>query len=273
VPVRTVCFYSDYGVVDEFAGICRAVIRRVAPRVRVIDITHGIRQRDGVGGAVALRNALPYTPDRAVHLAVVDPGVGGERRAVALRSADDRLFVGPDNGLLILAAEAGGGIVEASWLTNRDLWLTPLSRTFHGRDIFAPVAARLADGLDLDGAGEPISAESLVRLIPPAPRRVAGGIVAVAVQIDSFGNVALNLDAAEVADGLAGIVELETAGRTVLARVGDTFASVAAGDLVVYGDSAGRVAIAVNGGSAAESLGLATGSDVRLRRLGGAAFG
>lgn len=262
--MRTICFYSDYGVADEFAGTCRAVIARLAPDVRVIDITHGIRQRDVMAGALALYDALPYTPDRAVHLAVVDPGVGGERRAVALRSADDRLFVGPDNGLLVLAAEATGGIAEAVSLSNRDLWLAPLSRTFHGRDIFAPVAARLAEGLALGRAGEPIDAASLVRLHLPAPEWLPDGVAAVVLQVDSFGNVALNVDASELAGGFSDVVAVTSGERLVLAHMGDTFASVADGEFVVYGDSFGRVAIAVNGGSAADRLGVRPGSVLRL---------
>jgi S-adenosylmethionine hydrolase len=268
--MRSVCFYSDYGAADEFAGTCRAVMARIAPCVRVIDVTHGIRQRDVLAGALGVRDALPYTPARAVHLAVVDPGVGGARRAVALRSADDRLFVGPDNGLLVLAAEAAGGIVDAVQLTNRDLWLTPLSHTFHGRDVFAPVAARLAGGLALDAAGERFEAATLVRLAVPAPRRRADGLHVAVLQVDAFGNVALSVDAGELAGELDGVVELESGGRTALARCGATFASVGAGELVLYGDSSGRVAIAVNGGSAAEALDLAPGAAVRLRRVGGA---
>ncbi len=143
--MRPICFYSDFGSVDDFAGTCRAVIARVAPDVRVIDITHGLRQRDVRGGAVVLLNTLPYMPDGAVHLAVVDPGVGSQRRAVVLRSADGRLFVGPDNGLLMPAAEAAGGVIEAYRSPDCGLWLEPLSKTFHGRDIFAP-GARLATG-------------------------------------------------------------------------------------------------------------------------------
>jgi S-adenosyl-L-methionine hydrolase (adenosine-forming) len=268
--VRSVCFYSDYGVTDEFAGTCRAVIARIAPGVPVVDITHGIRHHDVLVGALAVRDSLPYTPERAVHLAVVDPGVGGERRAVALRSADDRLFVGPDNGLLALAVEAAGGIVDAVELTCQDLWLTPVSRTFHGRDVFAPVAARLAGGLSLGAAGEPLEPATLVRLTPPAPERRDDGIHVVVLQVDAFGNAGLAFDAGQMAGEFAGVVELEARGRTAFARVGGTFVGVGAGELVLYGDSSGRAAIAVNRGSAATLLGLVPGDVVRLRQVGGA---
>src|SRR5674476_1185489 len=121
---RPLCFASDYGHADDFAGVCRGVIARVAPDVRVIDVTHGLPERNVLAGALVLRNTLPYLPDRAVHLAVVDPGVGGPRRAVALRSGGDRLFVGPDNGLLTLAADRDGGVDAAHELTNDCLLYT-----------------------------------------------------------------------------------------------------------------------------------------------------
>ena len=150
---RPICFFSDYGYTDDFAGVCRAVIARLAPHVRVIDVTHGLPERDVLAGGVVLRNTLPYMPDKAVILAVVDPGVGGPRRPIALRSHGDHLFVGPDNGLLMHAADADGGVSDAYELSNQELWLVPLSATFHGRDIFAPVAARLAAGLKLASVG------------------------------------------------------------------------------------------------------------------------
>src|SRR5674476_607993 len=114
---RSICFFSDYGYTDDFAGVCRAVIARLAPQVRVIDVTHGLPERDVLAGAVVLRNTLPYMPDRAVHLVVVDPGVGGPRRPVALRSGGDRVFVGPDNGLLVQAGAVRHGIAKAYLLT------------------------------------------------------------------------------------------------------------------------------------------------------------
>jgi len=270
--LRPLCFYSDFGYADDFAGTCRAVIARVAPLVRVIDVTHGIKQRDVLGGALVLRNTLPYMPGRAVHLAVVDPGVGGERRAIVLRSADDRLFVGPDNGLLTPAAEAAGGVVEALQLTACELWLAPLSRTFHGRDVFAPVAARLAAGLSLAAVGEALDPACLMRLALPAPRRQPDGVIATVVQIDRFGNAALNLQGGELpAAGLIGDIELLVGGAPHPARVAGTYGGVPTGGLVVLTDSYGQAAVAVNDGSAADLLGLIVGTEVRLRRLGGEA--
>ena len=158
---RPITFLSDYGYDDEFAGLCRAVIAGIAPDVRIIDLTHGIRRHAVTEGAAVLANALPYTP-AGVHLAVVDPGVGSTRRAVALRVADDdRVLVGPDNGLLWPAAQKLGGVVEAIDLELSPFRLEPVSATFHGRDLFAPVAARLAAGAAFAEAGEAIDPATL----------------------------------------------------------------------------------------------------------------
>jgi S-adenosylmethionine hydrolase len=264
---RHVCFASDYGYADDFAGTCRAVIARVAPQVRVIDVTHGMPQRDVLAGALILRNTLRYTPDRSVHLTVVDPGVGGPRRPVALRSAGDRLFVGPDNGLLTLAAEADGGVTEAHVLTAEELWLSPLSATFHGRDVFAPVAARLAAGLELQAVGLQADPAALVRLDVPEPHVIDGGLVARALLVDRFGNVALNVDADGLtAAALGDVVEVLTGGERYLAQVATTFSAVRASDILVLVDSYDQVSVAVNAGSATQVLGLRAGDEVTLRR-------
>ena len=159
---RVVTFLTDYGYEDEFVGVCHGVIARLAPAVRVVDVTHGVARHDVRSGALILRRALPYFSP-GVHLAVVDPGVGGERRAVAVRAAEeDRLLVGPDNGLLSLAAARFGGAVEAADVSHSPHRLEPVSATFHGRDTFAPVAARLAEGAPLAEAGEPMDPQDLV---------------------------------------------------------------------------------------------------------------
>jgi S-adenosylmethionine hydrolase len=266
--MRAVCFLSDYGYADDFAGSCRGVIKRVAPDVHVIDITHGTARHDVLGGAFVLRNTLPYMPDRAVHLAVVDPTVGTKRRALGLRSAGDRIFIGPDNGLLTLAAAADEGVVEARELTNEELWLKPLSETFHGRDVFAPVAARIAAGLALEEAGREIDPASLVTLELPPPRRTRRGLRAQAVLIDRFGNVALNLDHAELESAKLGVrIEIVCGGERYLAQVARTFAAVRPSDIVLLIDSYGQAALAVNTGSARDVLSLSPGDMVELRRL------
>jgi hypothetical protein len=267
--MRPVCFSSDYGYADDFAGTCRGVIARIAPEVRVIDVTHGLPQRQVLAGALVLRNTLPYMPAGAVILAVVDPGVGGPRRPACLRSGGDRLFVGPDNGLLTLAADADGGVAEAHILTNESLWLSPLSATFHGRDIFAPVAAHLAVGLSPAEVGVELDPSGLVRLDVPEPRRVHGGLEATAVLVDRFGNVALNLRADELeAADIGDQLELDCGGERYHARVVRTFGAVRASDILVLVDSYGMVSVAVNGGSASEVLSLGAGERVVLRRQG-----
>ncbi len=266
---RHICFLSDYGREDDFAGTCRGVIARLAPAVDVIDITHGIARHDLLGAAFVLRNTMRYMPDGAIHLAVVDPGVGGPRRAVVLRSKGGRLFVGPDNGLLVPAAEADGGIGEVWEITNEELFLKPLSATFHGRDVFAPVAAHLATGLAPERVGPAIDAAGLVRLEIRPARTTKYGLRASAVLIDRFGNVALNLDAERLAKAKLGDpIELVCGGERYLARLARSFVEARPSDIMVLVDSYGQVAVAVNTGSAEEVLGLVPGDTVDLRRIG-----
>jgi S-adenosylmethionine hydrolase len=266
VPVIT--FLSDYGPWDEFVGVCHAVIARRAPRARVIDLVHGIARQDVRAGAVALRASLPYTPV-GVHLAVVDPGVGSERRAVALRVGDaGRTMVGPDNGLLTLAAAQLGGVVEAVDIGDSPECLRPISATFHGRDVFAPVAAALADGAPLDVLGEPIAADGLVVLSLPRARRDGEGLIAHILSRDVYGNLSLDADgelaaAAGLRAGAPLVVEVGATAAT--GRFGRTFADVHPGELLVYIDARGALALAINGGSAGEALAAAVATEVLLR--------
>jgi S-adenosylmethionine hydrolase len=190
---RPISFLSDYGHRDEFVGVCHGVIAGIAPEARVIDITHGIVRHAVRQGAVVLANALPFMP-AGVHLAIVDPGVGSARRPVAVRLGDgDRIMVGPDNGLLSLACAQLGGAREAVELTTSPMRLEPVTATFHGRDLFAPVAAHLAVGASLPEAGEPIDPASLTRIELPEARIYPERIVAHVLYVDGFGNLALNL--------------------------------------------------------------------------------
>lgn len=266
---RPVTFLSDYGHADEFAGVCRAVIARIAPEANVIDISHGIGRHDVRGGALVLAAALPYAPP-GVHLAIVDPGVGTPRRALALRVAkDDRVLVGPDNGLLWPAAGRLGGVAEAADVSLSQYRLEPISATFHGRDVFAPVAAHLAAGASLAEAGEALDPAELVRLDPPRARIEPGPIVrATVARVDGFGNLILDLSDGQLPDsGLRLGRPLAVAARSderdaVFAR---TFADVGEGGLLLYLDSSGSAALAVNRGRAAEALGLEAGDEVVLR--------
>jgi S-adenosylmethionine hydrolase len=260
-----ITFLSDYGVSDDFVGVCHGVIATICPQARVIDITHGVPAHDVRAGAVVLREALPYMP-RGVHLAIVDPGVGGDRRAVALGLEDGRVLVGPDNGLLWPAAQASGGAVHAVDIGRSSFALQPISATFHGRDIFAPVAARLAAGARLTQAGESCDPEGLARLELPRPRMEDGTLVAHVLYVDHFGN--LQLDASD--DEATGIeqgqwVSLQVGSRTWECRRVRTFADVDAAELLVYQDSYRRLAIAVRDGSASERLALGADGEVRIK--------
>ncbi len=211
-----------------------------------------------------LAQAVQYLPD-GVYVAVVDPGVGTSRRGVAI-SAGHSIFVGPDNGLLVWAANALGGPGGAYEITNHHLMITPVSYTFHGRDVFSPVAARLATGTPATAVGPRIAPEELVRLPDPVVQVDADGLQAEVISIDGYGNV----QTAATATQLRSALRVRTAGEpilvgTVKASYGETFGSVAQGEVVVFEDSAGLIAIAVNGGDARALLGAEPGSLIRLR--------
>jgi S-adenosyl-L-methionine hydrolase (adenosine-forming) len=264
VSAPVITFLSDYGLEDDFVGVCHAVIAGINPSVRVIDLVHWVPRGDVRAGAVILRGALPYLPV-GVHLCVVDPGVGSSRRGVALRAADGRLFIGPDNGLLSLAAERAGGVVEAVDIGRSAFALPTVSATFHGRDIFAPVAARLAGGAALGAAGEPCDPGGLVAVELPQPRLEDGVLVAQVLYIDRFGNVQLNVEE-DSSFSVGALVEVTAAsGRSERARYVRTFADAGAGDPMLYEDSYGRLAVAVNQGDAATRLGVAVDDEIRIR--------
>lgn len=261
--MAVVTFLSDYGLDDDFVGVCHGVIARIAPQARVIDVTHGIERHDVRAGALVLGRALPFMP-AGVHLAVVDPEVGAERRAVALRCADEeRLLVGPDNGLLSLAAARFGGVVEAVEIGRSPLRLEPVSASFHGRDVFAPVAAALAAGAPLAAAGEPLDPAGLVRLVLPRARATADGLVAHALHADCFGNVVLDAEHADLAgSGLRLGRAVTINGRPALFAT--TFADVADGELLLYEDGYRVLSLAVNRGSALQRLGLRADDEILI---------
>ena len=264
-----ICFLTDFGLQDDCVGTCHGVIARIAPESRVIDVTHGIPPTAVLQGALVLSSTLPYMP-AGVHLAVVDPGVGGGRRALALKDGEGRLFVGPDNGLLLPAAERAG-IVEARELANPDYALESISRTFHGRDLFAPAAAHLANGVALSELGPPLDPDALVRLDLPVPSFRDERIDATMLYVDSFGNIALNLtredvEKAGVAPGSR--VELVLSGQGYYAVMARTFADARPGDVILYEDSYGNMSVAINRGSAAAMLHVSPGQPLVIRVLG-----
>lgn len=259
-----ISFLSDYGLRDEFVGVCHGVIARRCAKARVIDITHQIPPYDVLAGARTLRDSIRFLP-AGVHLAVVDPGVGAggamERRAVALRTAHEgHWLVGPDNGLLAPAAQALGGVALALDIGSSPERLSPVSATFHGRDIFAPVAAALADGAE--SVGEPLDPRTLKGLPLPEAEIVEGALVAHVVGVDRFGNLALDasrgrLDQIGVALAMEAVIEADGVYGT--ATLGRTFADVPPGAMLIYEDARESVALAINEGSAAQSLGLSLG--------------
>jgi S-adenosylmethionine hydrolase len=264
---RFITFLTDFGLQDDFVGTCHGVIKRIAPEVQVIDITHGIEPTAVLEGARVLANTVVYMPE-GVHLAVVDPDVGGARRPIALEDARGRLYVGPDNGLLVPAAERMGGIADARELTNRDLWLERISRTFHGRDVFAPTAAHLARGRLFREVGPSIDPETLVRLEVPVAEVRDGEIHASCLAVDRFGNIQLNLtrrelERAGIAPGVR--VEVELPAEKYYAVAARTFADVQPGEIVLYEDAYENVAVAITRGNAAETFAAGAGDEVRLR--------
>jgi S-adenosylmethionine hydrolase len=248
-------------------GVCHGVIRRIHPEAQIVDITHGIERYAVRQGALSLRNALPYMPV-GVHIAVVDPQVGTERRAIALRTGDGRLLVGPDNGLLSLAWEAAGGVELAVDVTRSPYRLEPVSATFHGRDVFAPVGAHLAHGAELADAGDPLDPAELAVVELPEPREEHGAVVTHALVIDRFGNVKLGVGHERLAGTgitLGGRIRIEAKGRTHEATYAHTFADVPPGELIVYQNAYHTLALAINRGDAAATLGLEADAEVRLR--------
>jgi S-adenosylmethionine hydrolase len=261
-----ITFLSDFGLRDDFVGTCHGVIARIAPETTILDITHGIEPQAVLQGALVLANTIPYMPD-GVHLGVVDPGVGSDRLALALRDASGRLYVGPDNGLLVPAAEKLGGVAAAWQLTNAQYMLDPVSRTFHGRDVFAPAAAHLAVGLDPAELGPAVDPESLVRLELPEPEIGGSRIGATVLYVDRYGNVQLNLSGADVER--AGIVpgrrvELDLGADRYYAIAARAFADARPGDIILYEDAYQNIAVAITDGNAAEMFGIRPGQRLTI---------
>jgi S-adenosylmethionine hydrolase len=270
VSYRYITFLTDFGMQDEFVGVCRGVMRNIAPETTVIDITHGIPPQAVLQGAVVLERSVPYMPV-SVHLAVVDPGVGSDRRPIAVQTRGGRIFVGPDNGLLMRAADHDG-VEAARALTNPRYHLEEVSRTFHARDIFAPVAAHLAAGVRFGDLGDSLDRDGLVRVSLPEPEVGTTRLVATVLTVDWFGNLALNLSARhleELSLAPGDWIELQFALDPYYAQVVETYADAQPGELVVYEDSYGAIAIAVRDGNAARLTGATPGERVRMRLTAG----
>jgi S-adenosyl-L-methionine hydrolase (adenosine-forming) len=263
--VSVITFMTDFGLQDDFVGTCHGVIAGIAPDARVIDVTHGIAPQAVLQGALVLRNTTPYMP-AGVHLAVVDPGVGGDRRAIALRTNDGRVFVGPDNGLLTLVADELG--IDAAYeLTAERYRLSDVSHTFHARDVFAPAAAHLAAGVELAELGPSLDPAELVRVVVPDPELGRSQISATVLSVDRFGNIATNarrkhLDALGLENGDR--AEVRVALDRYYAVVADTFADAPTGELILYEDSSALVTLAISLGDAARLTGAGAGDELRI---------
>jgi S-adenosylmethionine hydrolase len=263
----TVSFLSDYGRVDEFVGVVHSVIRDQAPHVSVIDLTHDIPPHDVRAGSLALARAIQYVADGVV-LAVVDPGVGTRRRAVAVEVADGGgVLLGPDNGLLAPAVAVVGGAGRAVALTNPAYHLPSPGATFAGRDVFAPVAAQLCLGVDLDELGDPVDAATMLPGVVPVTRPEGDGLVAEVLWVDRFGNAQLNVGPDDVADW-GDRVRLRFGGAVRAAAVVTAFGALGPGAIGLVVDSYGLLAVCLDRRSAAEELGLVAGDAVHVAPMG-----
>ena len=272
--MRPVCFLSDFGLADDFVGTCKGVMLGIAPGLTIVDLTHDVPGFAVGAGAEILQHATRYMPADSVYLAVVDPGVGTDRRGIALRTHRDTFLVGPDNGLLIPAADASGGAVEAVTLDNPDFQIHPVSNTFHGRDVFAPAAANLAAGATLSGLGTGVDPSSLKSPEMPETSGEPGetmdaGIIA----IDRFGNARLSLSYEDSGLEYGDWLLVEAGDGHMSVRYVETFGSSKAGELVLVPDSHWRVSLCINKGNASQALALKVGGRVRLTRDGGSDAG
>lgn len=264
-----VTFLSDYGLDDHFVGVCKGVVARIAPQVKIIDICHQVKAQNVGIGASIFAEALPYQP-RGVHLALVDPYRSARSRAVAIRCHDGSVIVCPDNGVSSLAWHVLGGVAEVRELTNSDLWDANPARSFRGRDVFAPVAAHLSNGVPFEEVGEQVDADSLVVLTPPPPHVHGDHVHGTVRMVDHFGNLSLNVrrsDMEAAGISLGDVVELRCSGKEMQVPFSLHFGDVSPGRTVVCEDSFRAITIAVNTGRADQVLKARPGDPVVLGRV------
>jgi S-adenosyl-L-methionine hydrolase (adenosine-forming) len=264
--MRPICFLSDFGLADDFVGTCKGVMLRVSPGVQVVDLTHEVPGFGIETGAEVLAHATRYMPEDTVYLAVVDPGVGTERRALALQAESGALLVGPDNGLLTPAADALGGVAAAVLLTDGDYHVHPVSNTFHGRDVFSPVAAHLAAGLEISKLGERLDPASLAHMDLPGVEvnRDGRGMVVRIMDIDRYGNARLSIMHDDSGLSYGDALYVDAGDGNMGVRYLETFGAAKDGELVLVPDSHWRLSLAISKGSAAHALALKVGGAVRL---------
>jgi S-adenosyl-L-methionine hydrolase (adenosine-forming) len=265
VPKRDiVTFLSDYGLEDEFVGVCHGVMLMIAPRLKIVDLNHNILRQDIRHGAVVLSQTINFLPE-SVHLAVVDPTVGSKRRAISIETTSGHTFVGPDNGLLMPAADASGGVTRAFEITDERFMLRPVSKTFQGRDVFSPAAAHIASGVEPSELGPSIPLDDLVRLEVIKAWIHEDHLHAEVLQLDRFGNLQLNLRRSQLEEvGLKNgdALEVRLEGHRLSVPFAHTFADVEAGEFVIVEDSYRHLSLAINKGDAAARLRAHAGSTV-----------
>ena len=251
---------TDFGTSDHLVGAMKGVILNINPAARIVDITHGVAPYDILDGALSIANSYRYFPSRTIHLVIVDPGVGTERRPI-LVSGEKQFFVAPDNGVLSTIYERESCTVRH--ITAEHYFLNPVSPTFHGRDIFAPTAAWLSKAFQTEAFGEVVT--DFVRFTMPKAKASGQAIKGVILRVDAFGNLMTNLTAEEIPVGAlgGGAIKLAVNGKQVL-KFAQTFASGNPGEPIAVVGSAGYVEIAVNRGSAARTLGVNRGAEVTL---------
>ena len=261
---ETISFLSDFGTADEFVGVVHSVINSIAPFVKVIDITHGVPHFDIRSGGLALARSAQYLSPGVV-LAVVDPGGGTQRRAVAVEvGGGESVLVGPDNGLLAPTVALVGGADRAVSLTEINYQLPAPGPTFAGRDIFGPAAAHIASGVDLLELGDEVEVSSLVPGLMPITSKESDGLHAEVLWVDQYGNAQINLDPIEleIKENEINHFEIKIAGRTRIAKKVETFEELGGGELGLTIDSYGLVALVIGRGSAAEEMKISTGNQV-----------
>src|SRR3954449_11522423 len=263
-------FLSDLGYEDPFLGLCKGVIARIAPDVRVIDLLHSVGAQDIEMGAAMLASSVPFLPAPAIHLALVDPFRTIPARGIAVRTADGSIFVSPDNGIASQAWDVVGGAVEAHVLDDPTLWNANAARTFRARDVFSPVAARLADGLPIEQVGTQLPLEELERLELRQARLHDDHVHGEIVQVDHFGNLTLNMQRHHVeAAGitLGDMVEIRCGGKTLQVCYTLTYGEVPSGRVALCEDSFRTMCVAVNQGSAADQLRSTRGEPIVIARV------
>ena len=263
---KPILFLSDLGMRDEFVGVCHSVIESIARGATVIDLSHGIPPQDVMLGGLTLRECVAFSPDDAVLLGVVDPGVGTDRKAIAVETPTERQLVGPDNGLLSLAWEAVGGATRAFEITSSDVVLPSVSNVFHGRDVFAPAAAHLASGLPIEKVGVELDPSTLVRLEVPSADAHPGEVSAQVLDVDRFGNIRLNVRPADLtAAGLeASAVKVASTDGSARAEHVATYAKVGLGEYAVIEDAWGWITVIRFEANAAAALGVRPGDAIWL---------